>query len=166
MTVIQAREAKRRRKASDLAGLLLILVLVPVLIPVGLCYVVYGAVLRLTAWTFYCTRGVNVLFVYSNSPIWKDHLERNIIPHLPDSSLMLNWSERSGWNRASLPVLLFRHFGGSAAFNPLALVFRPFRRTRVFRFWQPFLDFKHGDTQALQGLESEFLKELKGVSGP
>jgi hypothetical protein len=52
--------------------------------------------------------------------------------------------------------MAFRHFGDSYEFNPLAVVFRPFRRTRVFRFWQPFHHFKHGRPEALQQLEGEF----------
>ena len=47
-------------------------------------------------------------------------------------------------------------FGGWREFNPLAVVFRPFRRTRTFRFWQPFRDFKHGHPEALHRMESEF----------
>jgi hypothetical protein len=42
------------------------------------------------------------------------------------------------------------------------VVFRPLRRARVFRFWQPFRDFKHGDPEPLRRLEKE-LFELIGV---
>ena len=56
----------------------------------------------------------------------------------------------------SLARAAFYHFGGNRQFNPLAIVFRPFRRPRTFRFWQPFQDFKHGRPAALLKMESEF----------
>ncbi len=159
----QSPETKRPRKTSDVGGLLLAIVLLPLLIPLGVCFLVYSVLLRLTIWAFYCSRGTSVLFVYSNSPIWKDYLEEHIVPHLPDSSLKLNWSERSQWNWASLPVRIFRHFGGDEAFNPLTVIFRPFRKTKVFRFWQPFRDFKHGKPEALEALQISLLKELNAL---
>jgi len=38
----------------------------------------------------------------------------------------------------------------------MAVVFRPFRRTRTFRFLEPFRNFKHGHPEALHRMESEF----------
>ena len=49
----------------------------------------------------------------------------------------------------SLSVLAFRYFGGYREFNPMVVVFRPFRRTSTFRFWQAFRDNKHGKTKTL-----------------
>jgi hypothetical protein len=74
---------------------------------------------------------------------------------------VLNWSQRSNWNRWSLPVLCFRHFGGDREFNPMAIVFRPFRKARVFRFWRPFRDRKHGTPSALQEAEKAFFEYLR-----
>ncbi|KKL09376.1 hypothetical protein LCGC14_2566480 [marine sediment metagenome] len=156
----QSAEVKRRRKSSDVAGLLLAIVLLPLHI---VCFLIYCILLRVTIWAFYCTRGTNVLFVYSNSLIWKEYLETHVIPELPRTALRLNWSERSKWNWASLPVRIFRHFGGSKEFNPLGVVFRPFRKTKVFRFWKPFRDFKHGKPDALDVVRGEFMKELISI---
>ncbi len=159
----QSVEAKRGRKMSDFIGILLVIVFLPLLIALGVCSLIYGIFLRLTIWAFYCTRGTNVLFVYSDSPIWKDYLDQHVVPHLPDSTLRLNWSERSTWNRASFPVRIFRYFGGDKAFNPLAVVFHPFRKAKVFRFWQPFKDFKHGKAEALELLQADLLKEFNAL---
>jgi hypothetical protein len=59
-------------------------------------------------------------------------------------------------NDELLARVAFHHFGGWREFNPLAVVFRPLRRTRTFRFWQPFRDFTHGYPEALHRIESEF----------
>ena len=159
----QSPGARRRRKASDYAGLLLAIVFLPLLIPLGVCFLIYSILLHLTIWIFYCTRRTNVLFVYSDSPIWKDYLEQHVIPHLPDSSIRLNWSERAKWNRISLPVRVFRHFGGDEAYNPMVVIFRPFRMTKIFRFWPPFMDYKHGKPEALEVLQVDLLKELSTI---
>jgi hypothetical protein len=55
-------------------------------------------------------------------------------------------------------VLAFWYFGGSREFNPLAVVFRPLRLPRVFRFYEPFREFKHGKTEAVENMTRKFLE--------
>ena len=113
---------------------LLLLPLIPLLLAT---YVLYGIVLQLVIWVCWCSRGVNVLLVYSDRPNWHDYIETHIIPRLPPSTLLLNWSHRRKWKFLSLPVMAFRFFGGSREFNPLVVVFRPFRWAKTYRFWKP-----------------------------
>ncbi|MGQ0637154.1 MAG: hypothetical protein ACT4QC_21305 [Planctomycetaceae bacterium] len=126
-------------------------------------YLVSTVCLHFTIWIWWCFRGRDILFVYSDSPNWRDHIEQHILPRLGERAVVLNWSQRKAW-RFSLARMAFRHFGGSREFNPLAVVFRPFRPTRIFRFWQPLKDSMHGKPEALQRMESEFLAliELPG----
>jgi hypothetical protein len=119
--------------------------------------------IHIAIWSIYCTRGTHVLFVHSNSPNWQDYVQKHLLPELPEASLILNWSERSTWNRRSLSVQVFRHFGGDREFNPMAVVFRPFRRTRTFRFWQAFRDYKHGKDRELKKVEADFLAALASL---
>ncbi|GAB5407584.1 MAG: hypothetical protein Aurels2KO_58150 [Aureliella sp.] len=114
-----------------------------------LTYAAYSAVLYVVVWLAWCTRSRNVLLVYSNSPNWQDYVETELIPQLPENTIVLNWSERRSWPKLSLPVLVFRHFGGSREFNPIVLVFKPFHWTRTFRFWQAFRAYKHGKPDLL-----------------
>ena len=143
----------------------LVIPLVPVLIAIVALalplYMVATVGLHIVIWSWWCVRGRDILFVYSDSPVWHDHMEQRVLPHLGPRAIVLNWSERKHW-RLSLARMAFYHFGGYRQFNPLAVVFRPFRRTRTFRFWQPFRDFKHGQPENLQRMESQFL-ELIGV---
>ena len=138
-----------------LAPLLLVVVLVAVL-----AYAIFTVSLHVAIWTWWCLRGRDVLFVYSDSPIWRGYIDDRIIPLLGERAVVLNWSQRKQW-RPSLARLAFGHFGGSREFNPLAVVFRPFRRTRTFRFWQPFRDFTHGHPEALHAME----RDLFGLIG-
>ena len=133
--------------------------LLPMLIALGvialIAFAVASACIHVVVWTWWCLRGRDILLVYSDSPIWRDYFEQNILPHLGDRAIVLNWSQRKHW-RLTVARLAFSHFGGYRQFNPLAVVFRPFRRTRTFRFWKPFRDFKHGRPAALEKMELEF----------
>jgi hypothetical protein len=82
-------------------------------------------------------------------------------PPIRYRAVILNWSERKRW-RFSLASIAFRHFGGHREFNPLAVVFRPFRPTRKFRFWPPFREFKQGNAEPLRHTEQAFFS-LIGV---
>jgi hypothetical protein len=149
----------RPRRATTWWRVGLVIVLAPALAGVVMmalvCLVVSTVCLHIAIWGWWCVRGRDILFVYSHSPVWQDYIERHVLPRLGRRAVVLNWSQRTRW-RLSLARLAFHHFGGSREFNPLAVVFRPFRRTRTFRFWQPFRDFKHGRPEALHRLESEF----------
>src|SRR4051794_36632861 len=78
-------------------------------------YLVWCICFRVAIWCWWCARGRDVLFVYSDSPIWHDYVEDRILSELEDRAVVLNWSERKRW-RTSLATLAFRHFGGSREF--------------------------------------------------
>lgn len=115
--------------------------------------------LYLMVWTLWCPRGRRVLYVYSDSTIWKGHVEANILPRLADTVVVINWSERRRW-KISLATLLFHHFGGGSDFNPMALVFQPFRPRTQFRFFKPFQYWKKGNKGALESMEAQFMNLL------
>ena len=134
------------------------MIVVPVfgmLVVLYLLYLVWSVTLHLLAWTLWIPKGINTVYVYSNSPDWQEHIEQNVLPRLAGTAVALNWSERKKWKR-TLATLAFRHFGGYREFCPLALVFSPFRRVKIFRFHQPFKDYKHGKCRPLRTMESEF----------
>ena len=139
--------------------LVLLLPFVPFLVVLVLlalvCFVLASVCLHITIWGWWCLRGRDILFVYSESPIWQAYIEANVLPYLGERAVVLNWSQRKHW-RVSVAGLAFYHFGGYRRFNPLAVVFRPFHRSRTFRFWQPFKDFKHGHPEPLRRMERDF----------
>ena len=146
------------------AFVLLLPVLIPILLVFIAIYIPYSLLLRLCIWSLWCSRGSDVLLVYSNSPIWQEHIQNCILSRLGNRAKILNWSERSQWRfPPTLARLAFHHFGGHREFNPLAVVFRPFDRTRSFRFWKPFQDFKHGRSESLDKMEKE-LFDFLGLS--
>ena len=64
-----------------------------------------------------------------------------------------------------MSVLAFGYFGGHRSFNPMAVVFRPFRIGRSFRFYEPFREFKHGKKEALAKMERELYDLLDERGG-
>jgi len=141
--------------------------LLPLIVAVLLLWLIATASLYIAVWFLWCTRGKDILFVYSNSPIWHDYIEEHIIPRIQARSVVLNWSERRYWlRRLTLASLLFRHFGGYREYNPVAIYFQPFCRHRSFRFWKAFNEWKHGKPADLQRVESDFFQTIGVVRSP
>lgn len=142
---------------AKLASVLLLTAAVVLIIPFAIAMLlgmaIYGLSLTTIVWLTWCTRGVDTLVVYSNSPNWHDYMIETVIPRLQGRSVVINWSERRHWKRHSLPVAVFRFFGGDREFNPMVVVLRPFRVPRTFRFWQPFRDRKHGNVSSLHDVQ-------------
>lgn len=149
---------KKRNGLSKALISLLLIILSPILIISVLLYFLWGAILYLTIWL--TSKRQFVVFVYSDSPTWKDYIEREILPHIRDRAVILNWSERRNWKN-SLAVLAFRYFGGHRNFNPMGMVFRPFRFVRTYRFFEAFKEFKHGDTRNVEKLKKELLDDIE-----
>jgi hypothetical protein len=166
--MMTAQHRKRVERLQALVGLVLCAIVLPLIVaivlPVVLAYLVWAIILYVAVWCCWCARGRNILLVYSNSPIWKDRVEQHILPRIEDHAVVVNWSERARWRR-TLAVHAFRHFGGSREFNPMAIVFRPFRLARTFRFYEPFREFKHGKPEAVAKMESDLFEVVEQISG-
>ena len=104
--------------------------------------------------------GKTLLFVYSNSPVWQEYIENNVLPKIESKAVILNWSERSKWDRKprSLEAKVFRHWAGSREYNPIAMIFNPGRKIEILRFWQAFRDHKHGKEKPLKEMESKLFE--------
>ncbi len=122
------KEPRSKKSFRNLGALLLTILLLPLILVVVVAYVVYRASILAAVWLVWCTRGKFILFVYSDSPIWKDYIAEHLLPEADGHAVVLNWSERRNWaTRFSLPVIPSRAVGGIRQFNPMAVVFRPFR---------------------------------------
>jgi len=148
---------KKGSAASKAIITFLLISLSPLLIIVILLYFLREAILYLAIWLTEMQQFT--VFVYSESPIWKDHIEGEILPHIQDRAIILNWSERRNWKN-SLAVLAFRYFGGYRNFNPMALVFRPFHLVKTYRFFEAFKKFKHGSSTEVEAIKKELFQIL------
>ena len=143
---------------------ILIVLLLPLVLPLALFavanHLVYRALLYLLVWALWLPKGQDILFVYSDSPIWHEYMATQVLPLVQERSVVLNWSERKKWSRWSLGVAVFHHFGGAGDFNPLVVLFHPLRVARVFRFWPAFKDWKRGYKEPVERLRHELTSSL------
>jgi len=164
----------KQRKHPVVLGILLLLLL-PLLLAAVVAFVaalpflfLYHLLLRAAVELLWGSHGKRILLVYSRSPVWQEYIERNWLPKLEPHAVILDWSDRARWKRnRPFSALVFRHWAGSVDFNPMAIVFPPFRRARKIGFFYAFRDWKHGKTVQLQRLESQLLSiaaELRGES--
>ena len=96
------------------------------------------------------------LLVYSDSPLWKSHIESEWLPRLGSSVAVLNWSERRGWDLTDPLVRLFDGVADADRdFGPIVVMLRKDRRPLLFRFDPAFRNAKFGNREGLEGLERQ-----------
>ena len=100
-----------------------------------------------------------MLYVSSDSPSWKKCMGVEILPLVAERAVVLSWSARSKWPKWSFAVRVF-HTGGRLDFNPMVVLFRPFRRTRIFRFLPAFQEWKHGNNASIEQLRRDLMQAL------
>ena len=144
-----------------------IILLLPLLIPLTILafalLALHRVVLYMLVWLLWLPRGKDVLFVFSDSPVWRDYMAQQVLPLVQERAVVVNWSERSKWPKWSFSAHVLQTFGGGREFNPLVIVFRPLRRARRFRFWQPFKDWKRGYTEPVERLTNDLRLNLYGA---
>lgn len=143
----------------------LLIVLLPLVVVALIVWLLWALLLLSVVWLTWRPRRRYAIVVYSNSPLWQEYFERHVIPQLGNRAVVLNWSERKRWT-PSLPVLLFRVFGGTRDFNPIAIVFEPLLWPRRFRFYRAFRSFKHGRPEEVETLRLEFFRLLDTLAPP
>ncbi len=157
-------DAKSVGLGTKIARITLVIVLVPLIIPLAIVGLILFFLNRLALyiliWLLWLPRGKDVLFVYSDSPIWHAYMAERVLPLVGSRAVVLNWSERKNWSRWSFTVHVFHTFGGSRNFNPLVVVFPLLRRARYFRFLPAFKDWKQGDTASVEQLRQELVSFL------
>jgi hypothetical protein len=140
------------------------LIVFPLLLPLVLIVLAgslaYRALLYLLVWAVWLPKGKDILLVYSDSPRWHEYLVTHIFPLVQERAVVLNWSQRKQWTRWSLGVAVFRQFAGERDFNPLVVLFRPFRVAKIFRFWSAFKDWKDGYKEPVERLRQELFASL------
>lgn len=67
----------------------IVIIIVPVAIVALASYLVASASLYVAIWLLWCSRGKDVLFVYSESPIWREYLEAQVLPKIAHRAVVL-----------------------------------------------------------------------------
>lgn len=155
-------------------GLLIILavwlspfILIGVFVYLG--YIIYRAILRKRILEQikreWLPKGKYAFFLYSSSKKWKDYFEQELIPKIQSKAIVWNWSTRYqyGWNSDLLEakvLKLFRPFNRS---YPVAIVFLPSNKVRIFEFYTPYIKMlkSQNQNQDYKNLEKDFLNLLE-----
>jgi hypothetical protein len=137
-----------------------LLLVSPIMVIGLLVYLLHRSMLHFRIWLVWIRAGKDVLFVYSDSPIWREYMIDQVRPPVERRAVVLNWSERGRWPRWSLAKSAFHAYAGERNFNPMVLIFRPFRSPRVFRFNDAFKSWKHGNPGQVERIRQDLLKSL------
>jgi hypothetical protein len=150
--------------ARKLGNAVLVILILPIALPLALVafapHLLLRAVLYLLVWLLWIPKGKDVLFVYSDSPIWREYMTSHVLPLVQERAVVLNWSERARWSPWSLKVRVFRAFGGSREFNPMIVKFQLFRKAKILRYWSAFQDWKRGYTEPVESLKRQLSSML------
>jgi len=119
-------------------------------------------ILKVRFWVRHGRKGKVILFVYSDSSNWKDHIETNILPRLEACSVILNWSKRREWEPSmQFEARLFNQWAGSGDFIPTAILFPLLGKVQVFRLWQLSRNPKHGKDKVSKEAEQSLFAAVK-----
>src|SRR4030043_932957 len=110
--------------------------------------------LKVRFWVRHGRKGKVILFVYSDSSNWKDHIEEKILPRLKTCSVILNWSKRREWESSMrFEARLFNQWAGSGEFTPTAILFPLLGKVKAFRLRQLSQNPKHGKNKVSKEAE-------------
>ncbi len=130
-----------------------------VLKPLGPIALRFG--LKVRFWVRHGRKGKVILFVYSDSSNWKDHIEQEILPRLQAHSVILNWSKRREWESSMrFEERLFNQWAGSGEFTPTAILIALRGRVKVFRLWQSSQNPKHGKSKVSKEVEQSLFAAI------
>jgi hypothetical protein len=87
-------------------------------------------------------------------------MEAEIFPLVAERAVVLSWSARSKWPKWSFAVRVFHTFGGRRDFNPMILLFRPFRGARICRFLPALQERNHGNSASVEQLRRDLMEAL------
>jgi hypothetical protein len=145
--------------ASLLIGLVLGMTMLKSLGPFVLRFM-----LKVRFWFRHGRKGKVILFVYSDSSNWKDHIEAKILPRLQACSVVLNWSRRREWESSmQFESGLFNQWAGSGEFTPTAILIPLLGKVRVFRLWQLSGNPKHGKNKVSKEAEQSLLAAVTSL---
>ncbi len=128
-------------------------------------FFLYKLLLRILIFKYWIREGKDVLFVYSDSPVWQEYMLNEVLPLVRERAVVLNCSEQKRWKR-SLAKAVFYAYKSNRNWNPMVLVFPKVGRVRQYRFNDAFKSWKstHGPVDEMrESLIREL--ELTGASG-
>lgn len=102
------------------------------------------------------------LLVYSDSPNWKEYIDKNWIPKIGNRVTTLNWSESNQPGKEkSLESKIHLRFSPPKGYVPMIIFFNKKGPPQVISFHKAFLNFKHEKDYLLKKKEKQLFELLK-----
>ena len=101
--------------------------------------------------------GKFALLAYTESGVWAPYIEQTLLPQVGGSCVVINRSKEDWKRRFPAERRALAFWGGLSSFNPIAIVLSPWGTVRVFRLYDGFTEFKHGDRALLEKQMAEFV---------
>jgi len=155
--------APRKKNRTPLLVMIfmpLILLYAGIVLVVSLPYRLFQFLFHVVAGSF---RQSRVILVYSDSPKWKAQIETQIIPGLPENTLILNLSKPGLGLSANFDYRQYTYWAGRREYCPMVILRRPLRKPLLFRFYKAFRKSSGGDSTELQVLIQSLHSALKAL---
>jgi hypothetical protein len=131
--------------------IVLLVALLPVLVLWYVARLVRGSWLRsriLLTWP----KGKIALVAYTDNRKWAPYIQQEILPAIERSCVVVDRFHAQWKERFPLEAQLINHWGGHFSYNPIAIVFPPLGRPRVFRLYKPFQEMRRGRPEQLHAI--------------
>ena len=148
-------ESKIRKIAGDFIGIIAVILLSPFFLLYLLVKALIRAYIRVRLTTKWPSDKY-ILFVYSESEHWAPYIEQNLLPSIREYAIVINRTKQKNWKSdfhiEKQALELWSHIEA----NPIAIVFKPYKKVRTFHFFEAFRDFKQGKEAKLNSISQEF----------
>ena len=132
-----------------------IVLLLPIILPLAIVGLVLHflnkVVVYLLVWVWWLPRGKDVLYVSSDSPIWKEYMETEIFPLIAERAVVLSWSARSKWRSGLSPFEFSARLAVDGISIPWSYCFALFALQGFFAFYPLFKNASTGTMPASNG---------------
>lgn len=109
-------------------------------------------------------KGKYGFFIYSSSRKWENYFEQELIPKIQSKVIVWNWSTRLQhvWSNDLLEAKALKLFQTSRYYYPVAIVFLPSGKVKIFDFYVPYIKMlkSQNENQDYKNLEKDFIELL------
>ena len=148
------------KRVLRVLGLALLGAVVLVFLPViTLALLVYGVSRFWVCWRLKAAWPPNVsgFLAYSESELWQSRIEQQLIPATAGRIIPINRSKHDWKENHPHEWRALKFFSAGGRSMPFGLVIGQWLSVETFAFYEPFVEFKHGNERSLKEMEARFL---------
>jgi hypothetical protein len=149
------------RKVLQLTPIVLLLPIILRLALLGLAlHGVNKIVVYLLVWVWWLPSGKDVLYVSSDSPIWKEYMEAEIFPLVAKRAVVLSWSDRSKMAKVVFCCSRFPHVWSWTRFQSYGRTVSAFPACNDFSLLTSVQRMEAGNSTSVEQLRRDLMQAL------